>query len=116
VRARGDDPAARLTRAAGARTGIRTASGALTVARTVLDSAGLGRAERARNLEGAFRGRAGPVGRSALLVDDIVTTGATLREADRALRAAGWTVAGAAVVAATPRVCGNPLAGHRGAV
>ena len=41
--------------------------------------------------------------RTVLLVDDIITTGATLSEASRALQQAGHTVLGAAVVAATPR-------------
>jgi predicted amidophosphoribosyltransferase len=38
-----------------------------------------------------------------VLVDDVVTTGATLREAQRALEQAGFTVRGAATVAATRR-------------
>jgi predicted amidophosphoribosyltransferase len=42
-------------------------------------------------------------GRPALLVDDVVTSGATLGEAARALQDGGWYVVGAAVVAATPR-------------
>ena len=36
--------------------------------------------------------------RSAVIVDDIVTTGTTVREAARALTEAGWHVSGAAVV------------------
>ena len=70
----------------------------------VRDSAGLTTAARAANLDAAMRARPPRRdGRAAVVVDDIVTTGATLREAARALRAAGWTVVGAAVVAATPR-------------
>jgi orotate phosphoribosyltransferase len=36
------------------------------------------------------------------VVDDIATSGASLRAAIGALRAAGWFVGGAAVIAATP--------------
>ena len=65
------------------------------------DSAGLSAPQRAANL--AHRMRAVPVtsDRPVLIVDDIVTTGATLAEASRALQAAGWQVSGAAVIAAT---------------
>lgn len=42
-------------------------------------------------------------GRTVILVDDIVTTGATLSAADRALTKAGARVLGAAVIAATER-------------
>ncbi|HET6878388.1 MAG TPA: phosphoribosyltransferase family protein [Jatrophihabitans sp.] len=101
--ARGGDHVARLARRAAVRCGVPLAARTLELTREKLDSAGLSIADRAGNVCGALR--AGPPSprRAAVLVDDIVTTGATLREAARALQSAGWPVLGAAVVAATPR-------------
>jgi len=75
---------------------------ALRVAGDVADQRGLGRSARARNVAGSLRAR-GAEGLRVVIVDDVVTTGATLREAARALRAGGATVVGAATVAATLR-------------
>lgn len=111
--ARGGDHLVRLTRRAARSSGLRVATGALGFTRAVADSSGLGVADRRRNLAGALTGRAPPADAIALLVDDVVTTGATLAEAHRALRAAGWPVAGAAVLAATPlRRSANAAPGH----
>ena len=104
--ARGGDHVLRLARRAGPRCGLRTAAGVLSLTRRVQDSAGLGIAERAANLAGSVSARQAPAGLGALVVDDIVTTGATLRECVRALREAGWPVVGTAVVAYTPRRSG----------
>jgi predicted amidophosphoribosyltransferase len=69
----------------------------------VQDSAGLSVSARLANLDHAMRAHPPPApGIAAVLVDDVVTTGTTLREARRALCAAGWPVLGAAAVARTP--------------
>jgi predicted amidophosphoribosyltransferase len=67
------------------------------------DQIGLTIDERRRNLNESLRARKGVDGRSFLLLDDVVTTGATLLESRRALTSAGASVVGAAVVAATRR-------------
>lgn len=74
-----------------------------------VDQVGLDRRQRARNAAASLQARPGHgttgtprSGTLVLVVDDILTTGATVREAVRALAAAGHPVAGAAVVAATP--------------
>ncbi|MEO7752566.1 MAG: phosphoribosyltransferase family protein [Terracoccus sp.] len=75
--------------------------------RSVADQAGLGTAERRRNLDGALtlrpRWHEVVTGRPVVLVDDVMTTGSTLAEAARVLRAAGASDVVAAVVAATRR-------------
>jgi predicted amidophosphoribosyltransferase len=116
VRRRGHDPLLRVTRHAASR--LR-ASGVearvwtpLRTRRPVEDQTGLDASGRAENLRGSMRCRAervrlpGAGGASAptvIVVDDVITTGATLCEAQRALEHAGVAVAGLAAVAATRR-------------
>jgi predicted amidophosphoribosyltransferase len=105
ARARGGDHVLRLARVAARRSVVATP---LRLARSVQDSAGLGLRDRAANLDGAMVATVPPhPSADAVVVDDIVTSGVTLREAARALEAAGWTVRGAAVVAATARYKGG---------
>lgn len=111
VRRRGHDPLLRITLRAA--TGLRqmgvpaSAGRLLRSVRAAADQAGLGAADRARNLAGTMtcsaRAVTGGPAPLVVVVDDVITTGATVWEAQRALEAAGVAVTGIAVVAATRR-------------
>ena len=75
---------------------------ALGLVRQPHDQAGLTASERRENLAGALTCVEAP-GCRVIVVDDIITTGATLAEAARALREAGVDAARAAAIAATSR-------------
>ena len=109
VRRRGQDPVRRMARIAAAelRALGRTANVlvALRQSRAVSDQVGLTHEQRARNLAGALSVRPAATARLALrpvvLLDDVMTSGATLADAARAIRAAGGRPVGAAVLAST---------------
>ncbi len=101
VRERGCVPVRDLVRAAWSPRVLPLAPArALRVARGVADQGGLSAYRRAANLDGLFRAT-GVDGWHCLLVDDVVTTGATLAEGMRALRAVGATDVTGLAVAAT---------------
>ena len=113
VRSRGHDPTLAMVRRA-ARV-LRSAEQSVGVARLlrcrpgVADQAGLDAGERQANLAGSMASPARAVRRQAgrrahvVVCDDVITTGATAREAQRALEAAGVPVLAVAAVAATVR-------------
>jgi predicted amidophosphoribosyltransferase len=102
ARRRGGDPVARLARAAVAGHPDVAVVQALRLRALVRDSVGLGTSARERNIAGRvlLRGqRAKLLGTEVVIVDDIVTTGATARESVRTLRAAGIPVAAVLAIA-----------------
>ncbi len=132
VRARGHDPARRIALAAAGelrRTGTSArVVGVLRQRRAVADQAGLDSRQRLANLAGALEVPAGSArllgGGPVVLVDDLMTTGASLAEAARAVRAAraGWAAASgefdagrmAKEAVGTPAVTGMTGPGRRG--
>ena len=97
-RRRGYDPVAVLAARLGRRPPPVLRLTTATAAQKHLDIAG-----RALNRADSMAALPAARGRRLLLLDDVVTTGATLREAARALRVGGAEVVGAVTVAATPR-------------
>jgi predicted amidophosphoribosyltransferase len=96
-RARGYRPVPLLLRSCGLR-----ADRVLSLTREREDQAGLDAEARRANAIGALRAHRRLDGRGFLLVDDVLTTGSTLREASRAVNAAGGRIEAVAVLAQTP--------------
>ncbi len=91
ARRRGGDPVTRIALAATAgHPGVIVVQ-ALRTRALVADSVGLSGADRQRNLAGRVK-LVRPVSGEVVVVDDIVTTGATARESLRVLQTAGATV------------------------
>lgn len=71
------------------------------------DQRGLDAAQREENVRGSVRARYEGGGNAVVLVDDVMTTGATLDESAGTLERAGYRVLSAVVLAATPRHSGS---------
>lgn len=118
-RRRGYDPLGTLARAVAA--SLRhdgwtvVAAPLLVSSRTVVDQAGLDAGSRARNLAGSMRCPSARLARLArrhtharvVVCDDVLTTGASAREAQRALTAVGLEPVAIATIAATRRRFGD---------
>ena len=91
--ARRFNQSALLAEVVGKANGLRVSHGALKRIKATAQQVGLGRSERALNVQGAFGVRAGArselAGRRLVLVDDVLTTGATIEACTRALMRAG---------------------------
>jgi ComF family protein len=104
LRTRGFNQALLLARALGRRRGLPVVAKALARVRATTAQSGLGASERRRNLQGAFVvRRPGAIrGHSVVLIDDVLTTGATADGCARALRAAGATTVDVYTVGRAP--------------
>lgn len=104
LRRRGFNQAHELARALHAATHIPFLADVLVRRRDSLPQASLNARLRAENVNGAF-GTVAPIsGMRLWLVDDVMTTGSTLKEAAQTLLEAGAAEVCALVVARTPRV------------
>jgi ComF family protein len=86
---RGYNQAVEIARPLSRRIDCRLDTGLLVRERATREQSSLSARERRRNVAGAFRLRRSPDFEHGIVVDDVVTTGATSREVARLLRDAG---------------------------
>ncbi|HET7154335.1 MAG TPA: ComF family protein [Hyphomicrobiaceae bacterium] len=93
--------------------GARVSHGALKRVKATPQQVGLSQSARAQNVQGAFRvppeGKAEVAGRRLVLVDDVLTSGATLDACARALLRAGAAQVDALVFARVVAGARNPI-------
>ncbi len=82
--------------------GLRLAPQALCRTRLDPPQSTLGRKERLHSPKGAFAAHPGVKGRTVVLLDDVMTTGATMREASRVLLSRGAAEVRLVILARTP--------------
>lgn len=102
LRARGFNPALEIAKVVARRVGASVALEGLVRTRETAPQPGLARNARRRNIEGAYATRLDLAGRDVVIVDDVMTTGATLEAAARVLKRAGAGRVTAWVAARTP--------------
>lgn len=102
LRERGFNQAVEIARPLARAWGLPLALDRVTRVRDTSAQAGLARKARQANLRSAFACRDALDGRRVLLVDDVMTTGATLDALARCLKKQGAVEVGALVVARTP--------------
>lgn len=104
MRMRGFNQSALMSDIISKRLHIAAAGELLTKSRRTKDQTKLDFEKRAENLKGAFKViEETKPGERTILIDDVITTGATLCEAVRALKEAGGQVVMAAAIAAADR-------------
>lgn len=99
---RGFNQALELARVVSRAIGVPVDARAARMVRVPVDQIGQSAAQRRRNLRGAFRVDRDLRGRHVALIDDVMTTGATLDALARAARAAGATRIEAWALARSP--------------
>lgn len=98
---RGFNQSLLIAKEVSAKTGIPVDMDSLQKTKETLPQVGLDGRERLRNLKGAFSVKRNIGGKRVLLVDDVMTTGATLRECAKALLEAGAIEVSGLVLART---------------
>jgi ComF family protein len=102
LRERGFNQAAEIARHACAAFGLRLSPGIAQRVSAGVSQTALPWADRARNVRGVFRCRVDLAGQTVAVVDDVITTGATLNELASVLKRAGAAKVVGWIVARTP--------------